>query len=139
MGMPRTVSGLDSHRDRARTRRYRPDEGMLTTATLLIGHRLTGPGKQRVGDNCGQLGLARCGGRLGFLDGLVGDGMSLRGAAQLAELVSYDSGFGDGSQHADSCFAAFQLAAEPLAIRLIQSQVLVVKRAQQPTAYQPCS
>src|SRR5215831_21039401 len=78
------------------------------------------------------------GGRLGFLDRLVGDGMSLRGAAQLAELGSYDRGFGNGSQHADGRFAAFQLAVDPLAIRLIQSQILVVERAQQPAAYQPC-
>src|SRR5262245_59208403 len=64
--------------------------------------------------------------------------MSLRGAAQLAELGSYDSGFGDGSQHADGRLAAFQLVADPLAIRIIESQILVVERAQQPTAYQPC-
>jgi len=64
--------------------------------------------------------------------------MRLGGTAQLAELVSYDSGFGDGSQHADSRFAPLQFTANPLAIRLVQSQILVVERAQQPTAYQAC-
>ena len=64
--------------------------------------------------------------------------MSLRGTAQRGELVSHDGGFGDGSQHAHSRFAPFQLAADPLAIGLVQSQILVVKRAQQPAAYQAC-
>ena len=62
---------------------------------------------------CGESGLARCGGRLRFLDSLVGDSMGLRGAAQLGELVSHYCRFGDGSQYADSGFASFQLAAEP--------------------------
>ena len=62
--------------------------------------------------------------------------MSLRGTAHPGEHVSHGTGRGDGSQHADSRFAPFQLAADPLAIRLAQSQILVVKCAQQPTAYQ---
>ena len=52
-----------------------------------------------------RLGLVFRGGRLGFLDSLIGDRMSLDGTAQLDELVSHDSGFGDGSQHADGRFA----------------------------------
>ena len=51
------------------------------------------------------LGLACRRSRLGFLDNLVGDRMCLRGTAQISELVSHDSGFGDGSQHADGRFA----------------------------------
>ena len=62
--------------------------------------------------------------------------MSLRGTAQIGELVGHERGFGDGSQHADSRFAPSQLAADPVAIGLVQSQILVVKRAQQPAAYQ---
>src|SRR5208282_4645471 len=62
--------------------------------------------------------------------------MSLHGTAQVGELAGHDGGFGDGSQHADSRFASLQLAADPVAIGLVQSQILVVKCAQQPAAYQ---
>ena len=64
--------------------------------------------------------------------------MRLGRTAQLAELVSHDGGFGDGSQHDDSRSPPLQFAANPLAICLVQSQILVVERAQQPTAYQAC-
>ena len=45
--------------------------------------------------SCARLGLVFRGGRLGFLDSLIGDRMSLDGTAQLDELVSHDSGFGE--------------------------------------------
>ena len=83
-----------------------------------------------------ELGLVCRGGRVGFLESLVRDLMSLGGPAQLGELARHEVGFGNGSQYTDSRFAAGQLAAEPLAIGLIQSQALVVKRAQQAAAYQ---
>ncbi len=59
----------------------------------------------RLARTCSQLGLVCRGGRLGFLDSLVGDRMSLHGTAQIGELVGHERGFGDGSQHADSRFA----------------------------------
>src|ERR1700750_1503271 len=64
--------------------------------------------------------------------------MRLGGAAQLAELVSHDGGFGDGRPPDDSRSPPLQFAANPLAICLAQAQILVVERAQQPTAYQAC-
>src|SRR5271170_2741616 len=82
--------------------------------------------------------LACRGGRGGFLDSLVGDRMSLCGPAQFGELVSHEADFGHRSQHADSRFAPLQLPADPLAIGLVESQVLVVERAQQPAADQAC-
>jgi len=82
------------------------------------------------------LGLVCRGGRVGFLESLVGDVMSLRGAAQIGQLASHKIGFGNRSQHADSRFAPGQLPADPLAIGLVESQALVVQRAQQPAAYQ---
>ena len=80
------------------------------------------------------LGLVCRGGRLGFLDSLVGDRMSLRGTAQISELVRHERGLGDGSQHADRLFAPGQLTADPIAIGFIQARILVVQRAQQPAA-----
>jgi hypothetical protein len=56
---------------------------------------------------------------LGFLNSLVGHGMSLRGTAQLGELASYEGGFRDRSQDADSGFATLKLAADAMAIRVV--------------------
>src|ERR1019366_4317477 len=83
-----------------------------------------------------RLGLVCGGGRVGFLESLVGDIMSLRGPAQIGELVRHKGGFGNGRQPADSRLAAGQLRAEPLAIGLVEAQALVVQRAQQPAADQ---
>ncbi len=60
--------------------------------------------------------------------------MRLWSSAQIGELLSDDAGFGYRSQHADGSFTAFQLAADPVTVGFVESQVLVV----QPAAYQAC-
>jgi hypothetical protein len=47
----------------------------------MLGEHATTSVTASTGRTCGQLGLVCCGGRLGVLDSLVGDRMSLRGTA----------------------------------------------------------
>src|SRR5271154_6307613 len=80
--------------------------------------------------------LVRSGGSAGFLKSLVRDLMSLRGPAQLCQLVRPELGLGTGSQPAAGRFAPLQLPANPLAVGRVNAQALVVKRAEQPAAPQ---
>src|SRR5215469_17130095 len=72
------------------------------------------------------LGVLCRGGRVSFLKGLVGDFMGLCGPTEIGELASYDAGFGNRSQHADSGLAPLQFPAYAVAVGLAESYVLVV-------------
>jgi hypothetical protein len=68
------------------------------------------------------LGLACGGRRLGFLDSLVGDGMSFGGTTQFGERIGNDGGFGYRGEHADSGLASYQLVADSIAISRLPSR-----------------
>ena len=73
---------------------------------------------------------------MGFLESLVGNIMSFCFAAQLDKLVSHEPRLGHWRQHADGGFTAFEFLADLLAAPSVNSEALVMKRAQEATADQ---